>query len=68
MYQWTHNEEVTAEEFIKRLIPLICDPVDEMMDYNGDLRMSDFNKLLEASQLLLNIKYKELEAVYWLIK
>jgi len=63
MYQWTHNEEVTAEEFIKRLIPLICDPVDEMMDYNGDLRMSDFNKLLEASQLLLNIKYKELETV-----
>ena len=56
MYKWNYNEEVTAEEFIERLIPLVCDPVSMMWDCEGDMLMSDFHKLCQASRQLQDNK------------
>jgi hypothetical protein len=59
MYKWNYNEEITAEEFIKRLIPLVCDPVETMQDCDGDLLMSEFSKLLDASRQLQYAKRQD---------
>ena len=59
MYKWNYNEEITAEEFIKRLIPLVCDPVEAMEDGEGDLLLSEFFKLCEAARQLQYAKRQD---------
>tara|TARA_R110002020_G_scaffold131776_5_gene294514 strand:- start:6633 stop:6836 length:204 start_codon:yes stop_codon:yes gene_type:complete len=52
--QWSHDEKITAEEFIKRIQPLVCDPVEVMMECDGDMWMSDYSKLVSAFWRLKN--------------
>ena len=44
-----NGEKVTAEEFIMRLRPLIVEPVENMAEYEGDMWMSDYRKLVDAA-------------------
>jgi hypothetical protein len=46
--QWD-GEKVTAEEYIMRLIDLIVEPVENMVEYEGDMWLSDYRKLLDAA-------------------
>lgn len=57
MVKWSHNsrhnapwqhEEITAEEFIKRIKPMVCDPVSTMLECDGDMWLSDYQKLVSA--------------------
>lgn len=50
--KWNHNEDVTPEEFIRRLAPLIKGPIAVMWDCEGDMFMSDFHKLNQAARAL----------------
>ena len=45
---WTHDEKITAEEFIIRIEPLICGPVRTMNECEGDMWLSDYRQLMEA--------------------
>ena len=54
MVKWSHNEEITAEEFIKRIQPMVCDPVSTLMECDGDMWMSDYSKLVTAFWRLTN--------------
>lgn len=48
MLNWEYNVEVTPEEFIMRLRPLVCDPVNTLIECDGDMWMSDYSKLITA--------------------
>jgi len=48
MLNWEYNVWVTPEEFIMRLKPLVCDPVSNLMEFDGDMWMSDYSKLMDA--------------------
>jgi hypothetical protein len=48
-YKWSHDEEITAEEFIKRLVPLVDGPVQMLWECDGDMFMSDYHKLTVAA-------------------
>lgn len=54
MIKWSHDEEITAEEFIKRLKPMVCGPVSTLMECDGDMWMSDYSKLVSAFWHLKN--------------
>ena len=54
-YKWNYEEEVTKQEYDKRLSPLVCAPVLSMWEFEGDMLMSDFQKLNEASNRLTNL-------------
>ena len=54
-YKWNYEEEVTIQEYVKRLSPLVCAPVLSMWEFEGDMLMSDFQKLNEASNRLTNL-------------
>tara|TARA_R110000772_G_scaffold209328_1_gene319866 strand:- start:118 stop:348 length:231 start_codon:yes stop_codon:yes gene_type:complete len=49
-----YDVEVTPEEFIMRLKPLVCDPVSTLMECDGDMWMSDYSKLVNAFWMLSN--------------
>lgn len=51
---WSHSEKITAEEFIRRIAPKILDPVQTMQECDGDMWMSDYRKLTDASAKLSN--------------
>ena len=42
------NEDVTMFELFKELDKLVCDPVRNMQDMDGDMYMSDYQKLSQA--------------------
>ena len=42
------NEDVTMLEMFKELDKLVCDPVRNMQDMDGDMYMSDYQKLSQA--------------------
>jgi hypothetical protein len=48
MLNWEYNVEITPEEFIMRLKPLVCDPVSNLMEFDGDMWLSDYSKLVDA--------------------
>jgi hypothetical protein len=50
-YKWSYEEEITAEEFLMRLVPLVNGPVQMMWECDGDMFMSDYAKL-DAAALL----------------
>ena len=42
------NEDVTMLELFKELDKLVCDPVRSMQEMDGDMYMSDYQKLSQA--------------------
>ena len=60
LYSWSYLEEVTLEDFIKKVTPLISNPVQNLMEMEGDMYLSDYRDLQEASNRLLNL-LKQLE-------
>ena len=51
---WGPEERVTPREFINRIAPLVIGPAGTMGDCNGDMFMSDYQKLVEAANRLSN--------------
>jgi len=60
LYNWSYSEEVTLEDFIKKVTPLVSNPVQNLMEMEGDMYLSDYRDLQEASNRLLNL-LKQLE-------
>ena len=54
LLQWTYDEEVTMEEFIRRIEKLVCGPVRSLHECEGDMMMSDYRKLSIAFWRLTN--------------
>ena len=55
LYSWSYLEEVTLEDFIKKVTPLVSNPVQNLMEMEGDMYLSDYRDLQEASNRLLNL-------------
>jgi len=55
LYSWSYLEEVTLEDFIKKVTPLVSNPVQNLMEMEGDMYLSDYRDLQEASSRLLNL-------------
>ena len=55
LYSWSYLEEVTLENFIKKVTPLVSNPVQNLMEMEGDMYLSDYRDLQEASNRLLNL-------------
>jgi len=64
LIKWNYQEMITPAEFIKRIAPLIIGPVCTMYESDGDMWMSDYRKLSEAHERLLNAveEFKEEES------
>ncbi len=55
LYKWSYSEQVTLEGFIKKVTPLVSNPVQNLTELEGDMYLSDYRDLLEASTRLLNL-------------
>tara|TARA_R100001443_G_scaffold116235_1_gene136123 strand:- start:144 stop:392 length:249 start_codon:yes stop_codon:yes gene_type:complete len=56
MYRWSYDEEeITLEEYVRRLAPLVREPVQSMWEFEGDMLMSDFQKFNEAGHRLRSL-------------
>jgi|TARA_R110002167_G_scaffold25887_3_gene89333 hypothetical protein len=58
MLNWEYNVEITPEEFIMRLKPLVCNPVSTLMEHDGDMWLSDYSQLVDAFWKLNNAVQK----------
>ena len=58
MLNWEYNVQITPEEFIMRLKPLVCGPVSTLMEYEGDMWVSDYARLVDAYWKLENAAKK----------
>ncbi len=47
-YTWSYNEKLTLDEYIKKLAPLITEPVGSLQDMEGDMLLSDYRTLTEG--------------------
>jgi len=54
LIRWTYEENVTAEEFIARLAPLVCEAISNLREMDGDMFVSDYRNLCEAADRLSN--------------
>jgi len=54
LVRWSYDKSVTAKEFIKRLIPLVCNPVRNLNELEGDMYLSDYRDLQTAFWKLHN--------------
>ena len=52
LVRWTWDENVTAEEFILRLAPLVCDAMRTAQECEGDMWLSDYRRLCTAAARL----------------
>ena len=52
LIKWEFKEMITPSEFIKRVEPLITNPVGTMWECDGDMWLSDYSKLSEAAHHL----------------
>jgi len=58
--RWDYNYKedkikfVTTEEFLELLLPLVQEPIESMEEFDGDLLMSDFQKLKQAMYKIQN--------------
>ena len=52
LIKWEFKEMITLIEFIKRVEPLITNPVGTMWECDGDMWLSDYSKLSEAAHHL----------------
>lgn len=55
LYKWSYSEQVTLEGFIKKVTPLVSNPVRNLTELEGDMYLSDYRDLIEASTRLLNL-------------
>jgi len=55
LYEWSYLEQVTLKDFIKKLTPLVKNPVHNLIELEGDMYLSDYRDLQEASNRLLNL-------------
>jgi hypothetical protein len=57
-YNWFYSDSIqyTLEEYINKLDKLICIPVKQMRECDGDLFMSEFQKLIEGAYALDHLK------------
>jgi len=55
LYKWSYLEQVTLEDFIKKVTPLVSNPVQNLTELEGDMYLSDYRDLIEASTRLLNL-------------
>tara|TARA_R100000781_G_scaffold93528_1_gene58104 strand:+ start:937 stop:1164 length:228 start_codon:yes stop_codon:yes gene_type:complete len=46
--QWSYDKYLTPQEFIVQLYELINDPLDNLMQMDGDMYLSDYRKLMDA--------------------
>ena len=53
-FYWSYEENVTAEEFIRRLQRLVCEPVQTMQECDGDILLSQYRDLCEGSDRIKN--------------
>jgi len=53
-YRVKHNEWGTAEEFINKLLEYIEEPLESMQQMDGDMYLSEYQKLIKASWLIKN--------------
>jgi len=53
MVKWG-NEDINLHELFKELKKLVCDPVRNLHDMDGDMYMSDYHKLSEAEWKILS--------------
>lgn len=55
-YKWWGSDKdedrLLISEYLTKLEALICDPVDRMQELNGDLFVSEYQKLIEGSDRL----------------
>ena len=53
-YNWFYGDSVqyTVEEYISKIHELISSPIRQMRECDGDLFMSEYQKLIEASDKL----------------
>jgi hypothetical protein len=54
MLDWNYDEQISMEEFIRRIAELVCEPVRTMQDLDGDMYLSDYRKLNTAFWRLHN--------------
>jgi hypothetical protein len=45
---WAYKEKVSVPEFLRRLDNLLGSPINQMIECDGDLLMSEYQKLLQA--------------------
>jgi len=60
-YRWGWDDDtnqpimLTLEEYVRRLAPLIVGPVASMQELDGDMMMSDYQKLVDATWRIKSI-------------
>lgn len=42
LYEWSYLEQVTLKDFIKKLTPLVKNPVHNLIELEGDMYLSDY--------------------------
>ena len=63
-YRWGWDDDtnqpimLTLEEYVRRLAPLIVGPVASMQDLDGDMMMSDYQKLVDATWRIKSVLKK----------
>ena len=57
-YKWGYSESVTFEEFVKRIYPLINGPVTTLSECDGDMWLTDLQKLHRADDILSSILHQ----------
>jgi len=57
-YKWNYTESVTFEEFVKRIYPLINGPVTTLSECDGDMWLTDLQKLHHANDILFSILHQ----------
>jgi hypothetical protein len=51
---WNYDEEISMEEFIRRIAKLVCEPVRTLQELDGDMYLSDYRDLNTAFWRLTN--------------
>ena len=59
-YNWYHNdrEQYTVEEYISKVDELISSATNQMQECDGDLFMSEYQKLIEGAGRLSHLKWQ----------
>jgi len=54
-YKWSHDEDISLSEYIRRLAPMVSEPCTSMWEWEGDMLLSDYRLLNEAGRRLTNL-------------
>jgi hypothetical protein len=55
---WDFQTRLPPKEFLERITPMILDPIDNMVEMEGDMYMSDYRKFMTVSWKLRNMDSK----------